>query len=557
MKLFRARRSLSVALFLLAGCGGGGGGGGNNGGGVGENLESEPNDAPAQADALVEGVVGHGTVHDDTDTDYWAVDLSADALVSLEVFGNRFDFAGWTTSGNAPRVRFFDTDGTTELVEQSDELLDWSTNQDTDVLSFHVPASGTYYVAVDVADAAVNGGEYLVLVEPAPLPAPLQLELEPEGVSGGNDSDATAETLVPGTLQGFHVDDESDWFVFSLSDASLVTFTLQSHRNGVWNDDDDYFDAHILLRDAGLGVLDDNDDAFYLDSALHHVLDPGTYFLEVDECCAAGDARYFVEFTADRIADLAPLAEVEPNDDALGAQSILPGELVQGAIALGEVDVYSFVCGAGDRLRVQAFDQNNDSAAAGSITLTLEDPLSALVASDYGTNLQIRRTILTSSGTFFVRVTSGSTTDYALRVTQESAAFEVEPNDVSATAGAFDANGFAAGVIGSAGDADVFAFAATRGVPVRFACYADQIVDGFPELDGFGSTLKPTLTVLNASGVERAHSASLIGTSIGIADGLATVSLVFLPHSTGTFYVVVEDENGNFGGDSSYVLEKR
>lgn len=520
--------------------------------------ETEPNGTAGQANALSTGRAGHGGVADDTDTDFWSVALTAGQFVSIEVFGSRFDFDTWTTNGNAPSVRLFDTDGTTLLLEQSDESFAWNGDQDTDVLTFRVPTTGTYFLAVDVADSFVNGGEYLVSVEPTTLATPLQFELEPEGMTGANDSSATAEAIAPGTVAGFHVDEETDWYTFDVTAPSLATFTLHGHRNGVWKGDDSYFDPEVRLHSAAF-VLDSNDDTFYLDSALHFVINtPGTYFFEVDECCAAGDTGYFFEFTLDEIADLTPVAEVEPNDDTLTAQAVQFGDFIQGTVDAANEDFFAFACNAGDRIHMQVFDLSNFQGATEPVACTLEDSMAATFSTDFGTNLRVYRTILTTSGTFFVRVTSPGATSYALRVTQEPAGFESEPNDDMAGAGTFDANGRAAGLISVMDDTDTFSFTATAGVPVRFETLADDVgPNGFFELDGFGSTLQPVLSVVDATSTVLATASSGISTAVGVKDGLSALSLVFLPPATGTYYVQVTDESSAFGTDAYYVLQKR
>src|SRR5688572_1814858 len=116
--------SLALALALLAACDSSSGGGASPP--IAVVAESEPNDTFDQADALTMTVAGHGEVADDADTDFWSVPLTANEFVSIEVFGNRFDFDTWTANGNAPSIRLFDTDGTTLLMEQSDELLNWT-----------------------------------------------------------------------------------------------------------------------------------------------------------------------------------------------------------------------------------------------------------------------------------------------------------------------------------------------------------------------------------------------------------------------------------------------
>jgi hypothetical protein len=548
--------ALAFPLALLAACGGGGGGGGGSATVV---EEAEPNDAPAAAGALAVGGFGHGTVPDGSDTDFWGVVLAAGEVVSVEVFANRLDQATWASGPNAAKVTLLDTDGASVLLEQGDGQFAWNAEQDTDIHAFRAPAAGTYYLRVDVDDPLVGGGDYLIAVRSASQAAPLQLELEPAGASGANDSDLVAETIVPGTVSGFFVDDETDWYELTLAAPSLVSFTMHAHRNGVWQGDDSLYDSALDLLDSGLNVLAVNDDCFYLDSSIHHALAlPGTYFLVVSECCGTGDSGYDLEFTSTALAPLA-VSEVEPNDSTVTAQSAQFGAWIEGDVTPLDDDFYAFACTAGYRLQVEVFDAGNLQGALDDVVVTIEDGAAGVLPVDAGGALQIHRTILVGSGTYLVHVASAGTTDYALRVTETPGRFENEPNDTAANAGSFDGAGLAAGVIDVAADADLFAFSATMGVPVVLSCIADNGVGagGFAALDGFGSGLAPVLAVKDAGGTILASSNSLFGTAVGVVDGLASVSLAFLPPATGTYYAEVVDQGGNSGANFTFVLVRR
>jgi len=333
---------------------------------------------------------------------------------------------------------------------------------------------------------------------------------------------------------------------------------MHAHRNGVWQGDDSHYDSRIDLLGPGMALLASNDDTYYKDSALHHVLvTPGTYFLEVNECCAFGDSGYFLEFTS---AALAPdlVAEFEPNDSTVSAQGLAFGELVSADASPGDQDYFAFACNAGDRIQVEVFDAGNLQGALAEVVVSIENGAAAVLPDDAGGGLSIRRTILTSTGAYYVHVSCPGTTAYALRVTQTPAGFESEPNDAVASAGAFDAAGRAAGVIGAPADVDLFAFMATRGVPVVLSCFADDVgPNGFPALGGFGSDLDPILTIADAGGTILASSDATLGTAVGVVDGLATVTLAFLPPATGTYHAGVVDKNGSSGTNFHYVLQKR
>lgn len=552
------KASLALASFLaalVAGCSNSSSGGGISTTAI---LESEPNDTTTQAKALRLGEFGNGTVADDTDTDFWKVNLTANDVITVEVMGNRLDQTMWTTSVNAARVSLLDTDGTTLLLEQSDESFDWNSDQDTDIFAFRVPATGTYFLQMDVATLGM-GGDYLVTTRHMNLSTPMQFELELEGVSGDNDTDVTAEAIVPGTVVGFHVDDEADFYEFTVTAPSLVTFTTYGHRNGVWQTDT-YYDSELNLYDSGMNVLASDDDSYYLDSSIHYLLTtPGQYFIEVNECCADGDSGYFLDFTLDAFSTLNPVAEVEPNDSMVTAQTVQFGDFLQGDVDPANEDFFALACNAGDRVYVQIFDVNNFQDALNAVTITIEDGLAATVSTDGGNfGLQFQRTILTATDTYFVHVTTVTATDYALRFTQLPATFETEPNDVILDAGTFDVDGLAAGVMDMAADADLFSFQGTANVPVILNVLADDVgPNGYFEEDGFGSNMAPILNIMDGAATLLATSDSTVGNAVGINDGVASVSLVFLPPTSGTYFVEVVDQSGSFGVDYTYVLQMR
>ncbi len=547
---------LLIASLLPAGCGSAGGGGAAANAAL---AEREPNGSAATSRTLAVGQIGSGQVTNPADVDYWALELLADELISIEVFGTRLDQAAWGLGPTAPRLTLFDVDGVTELRAQGANSFGWGTAQDTDIASFRAPASGTYFARVSIDNALMNGGAYLLAVRATSLVAPLQLELEPAGFSGLNDDELTAETLVPGTLLGRYVDDEQDWYALTIAEPSLVRFTIRAHRNGIFDGDDDVFDPTLTLFDGALTPLDTNDDAFYLDSALRYlVVTPGAYFLQVAECCGTGDTEYVLEYELETLASLAQVIELEPNDALGTGQRVAFDELVQGSIAPGNPDSFTVACNAGDRIWIEIYDLDTHQGTSATLDVVVRDALGAVLPSDTGAELRTLRTILPASGDFDVRVSSNDTGDYALRIRQLAAGSEVEPNDSVAQAQAFDLDGRRAGAIETVGDVDLFAFQATKRVPIVFVCYADDVLpNGFFELNGFGSALAPVLRVRDAAGTELASVVSSLGTALGTNDGLPSLGLAFLPPSTGTFYLEVADESGNSGADFRYVLEQR
>lgn len=545
-----------LALAAFASCNNSSSGGSSQTAAI---TEVEPNNDATTANGLAVGETGSGAVADSTDSDFWSVDLAAGELISVEAFASRLDQDTWFTSGNSTLITIYDTDGTTVLVSQSDEIFDWNGDQDTDVDLFRAPAAGTYYIAVDVADGLNPGGDYLVTVENVTVPTPVQFETEAEAVDGDNNTDATAEAITPGTVFGFHVDNGSDFYSFEVTEPSLLHFEMRGHRNGAWKGDT-YYDPEISLYDPAVNLLRNNDDTYYLDSSIDHIVSTaGTYFIEVTECCAAGDTVYALLFELTPLSDMTTVTEVEPNDTTGTAQAIQFGDMVEGNASGTDDDFYSIACNAGDRIHVQVFDSANNEDAVDSVFIDVLDSGSSSITLENGGGLQITRSILSATDTFFIQVNASSgATDYRFVVTQLGAGFESEPNDLVADAGTFDAQGRAAGVSDPAGEADLFAFSATAGVPVVFSCQASSngTPNGFFELDDFGSSLVPVLEVMDASSTVLASSDADDGTAVGTKRGLASATVVFVPATTGTYYLSVTDSFAAGGSAYLYTLTK-
>jgi hypothetical protein len=543
-----------LVLGVFAGCNNGSSGGGPSTTAI---EEAEPNDDATTANGLVVGETASGNVADGTDSDFWSIDLAADELISIEAFANRLDQATWATAGNFTKITVYDTDGTTALLEQSAEISDWGNDQDTDIDVFRAPAAGTYYVAVDVSDALSTGGDYLVTIKNVVLPTPVQFETELEGISGSNDTDATAEAIVPGTVFGFHVDDESDFYSFEVTEPVLLRFETRAFRNGAWKGGT-YFDPEIHLYDPTVSNLFTDDDTYYYDSSIEYVATTaGTYFLEVQECCADGDSGYALIFEMTPLTDLSLVSEVEPNDTTGAAQVIQFGDMVEGNASGADDDFYSVACSAGDRIRIQVFDSDNSDDMADRVILDVLDSGTSSIALNNNGGLKVTRAILDSTDTYFIQVNAEtSATDYRFIVTQIGSGFESEPNDLVADAGTFDADGHAAGVIDVNGDADLFEFSGTAGVPIVFSCLAstNSSPNGFSDLDDFGSTLVPLLKVLDATTAVLATSDANVGAAVGTIRGLDSTTLVFVPPTTGTFYLSVEDWDASSSDTHLYTV---
>jgi hypothetical protein len=527
-------------------------------------TEVEPaNDVAATATPLNANQAGQGSLDTAGDVDHWSFAGTAGTVLRAEIFGVRFDQATWDANDNVPRLSLLGVDGVTVLLSHDysgnafPNMNSWSWGKhDLDIEAFRLPSTGVYTLRLTQDDTTSAGGDYVLAWSIVDL-GPVQDEVEATGTTGVNDTIATAQSMSPGVVHGFHVDNESDFYSFVVTEPSIVSFETKSYRNGI-ADGDDYYDVEISLRDVdGATEIDNDDDTYFYDSGIDTVLSaPGTYYLEVLECCGDGDAPYLLVF---KRTPLGAGSETEPND-AFGTAGAIFYDAIVSATAEGatQEDWFSFVGAAGDQVFVQVFSGSLyfPSGASVSTSFVASDGATPL-PSDSSSGLGIRGTILTASGTFFVRVVQNGTGPYALRLTRPRAGdFEVEPNDgPGAPASAVPGR---AGVILTMNDRDDFAFSAEAGQVVRVAIFAqdgDQS-DGFFDSSATGSVLAPVIGIRNSSDVLLAMSPySGVNTSTeGVVVGDSCAGVTFVAPSTGVFNVDVSAEFMDFGADRTYLI---
>ncbi len=521
--------------------------------------EIEPNDTPATATLLDRGAVLRGELSVAGDVDCFEFPALAGEVISIELLAVRLDAASWDLACSAPELTVRDPLGVSVLRH---DFGAWGHGQhDLDVPMIPIDAGGDYTVCID-SKGGVAAGEFAVTVKAVDLRV-TQKEAELPGTSGDNDSIVDSEAIEPGLLQGFFVDGESDFYSFEITEPTRIYFEVSSYRNGISDQDDDYFDSMLVLWKDGATVLAFNDDAFFLDSAISYLLtSPGTYFVEVRESFGDGDADYLLSFEA---VPTGPGVEDEPNDDTGTANAAAPGEIVGGEVQAGNDDFFSFEGEAGDLVRVWLFDTNHQ-AGTDSVDPALIAPDGATeLFSDVGTELRVLRTILQEGGTFSLRIrAAGGDTTYAFRVDVFAAAsYEAEPNNSAGDAGVIGVSCRTAGVIETIGDEDFYAFTAVEDEMVTLAVYAETgfSSDGHFELSRHGSKMLPSLRVLDGGGVTLASArwrpATGCSNTESVTNALATLELSFIAPAEGDYHVVVSDQEGGFGDQAYYVLEKR
>jgi hypothetical protein len=296
---------LSSLAAAFAGCGDGGGGSGSatEGGGGGPVLapwstpEIEPNDTAPTATPLPVGTGGVGSVAAPGDLDFWSFTASSGTLVSIELFAVRFDQNGWDGGYNSPTLRLVAPDGSTPLLEHRHSGVWGFSRQDQDVPKFLVPADGTYFLRIGLDKPATPGGNYVVRVTPLPA-APLQVETEP------NDQFTQAQPIVPGLVVAHHDNSNYDFYSFTISEPSVVTFEMVGSRNGLFDGSSEYYNPRLqLLETNGSQVIVYDDVSYFRDSTVSMARAmQGTYYLQVMQAgSTSGTADYFLKF------DLSPV----------------------------------------------------------------------------------------------------------------------------------------------------------------------------------------------------------------------------------------------------------
>jgi hypothetical protein len=536
-------------------------------------AESEPNDDATLARALSLNRPAGGDVAVVGDQDWWSIQLTEGDVVQVELFATRFDHASWDAASNTAQVKLFDADGTTELMGHYPAGAaggpTWYWGQhDLDIPMFRAPATGVYYIRVSGADALEVGGDYAIVVSNVSVPN-LQIETEAIGVSGVNDVHTDAQAITPGTVYGFHVDDEQDYYSFTIAVPTLVDLELVAFRNGVWQADDEYYDPAMSLFDTdGTTSLAHNDDTYFYDSGIEFWLaTPGTYFVAVRECCGDGDAPYFLHLRTRAVGT--PTPEAEGNNVWASAQPTEFGDPIDAQTIDGDDDYYSVDALAGDTLFVKTFDLANRSDALEQVSLALLGPDGTTpIDFTYGSGWSLASTLIPADGTYYLLCSNSAVgaTNYGVEVRlYRRGAFEAEPNDGAGDAGAFSSSNFAAGTIGASGDEDWYSFSASANRMVTISCVADSdsnaYSNGLWSFSTWGSDLAPKLEILGADGVTvLATSVSATNTNSStesVVDPMPLLSVSFVAPVTGSYFVRVTSDDNTFGPEMLYSLRKR
>jgi len=504
--------------------------------------EAEGNGTVATASTAMLGIPAQGSLVTAGDVDVWSVALVAGQDVEIEVHATRRDPSAWNATGNRVIATLLAPDGTSVLVTTEPAI---GTSLDQDIARFRIATTGTHFLELRTAAPALPGGLYAFTIREVTL-ANLQAEAEP------NDTAAAATSIVPGTVFGVRAAGEDDFYAFVVSAPTIVRFETFAFRNGTSGTAAGRFDPLLDLADAtGVPVLKSRDDGIFFDTVFAYRIDvPGTYTLRVKSFGGTGNAgHYYLRFDA---VPVGGGAEVEPNQPAPNlATPIADGGILGGSVVAGDDDLFAFEGSAGDEVHVQLLALVSDAQDATSIV----EPVTAIVAANGVTvvpssgpspSQRIRRTILETTGTFFVRVSTLSATliPYTVRLSiPASSAFEVESNDTVDLANPIPEAGRISGNVDSIGDVDVFSFPVVVGALVVLSLLGSVSDASNADLDGWGSTIVPRLAVTDAASNPLAIADDLAPNrkARGTIPGTHRVEVAFVAPSTGTFFAHVSD----------------
>jgi ribosomal protein S16 len=364
-----------------------------------------------------------------------------------------------------------------------------------------------------------------------------------------NDTAAAADPVIFG-----------DRFTGSISTPTDVDFIAFPAVAG------DHIIAQLLpgggLSDSVLSVIgtngttvlktDDNADTNTLLSQLSYVFAAsGTFYIRIDnKTTEIGSYTLSLQRATNGEHDL----ESEPNDQPTSPDPMTVGRAMRAEITPGpDFDFFSFNAPTGSRM--YAYMQTDGSTAGNDTSgedgqIAILNPAGNFVESDddAGAGLAplITGAVATSTGAHLLRVNEMNQTSdvrpYVIHTAVYTASTnESEPNN---TFGSADPGvGLNAGSIGSAGDVDFYSFAAVPGDSVFIA------LDNDPDQDPAVDPLDSRITLLNTDGVT-----PLLVSNYSPNGNDGDEVLVFTPRLAGTYYVMVEDANGNGGSGYTYHL---
>ncbi|MBX3745201.1 MAG: Ig-like domain-containing protein [Verrucomicrobiae bacterium] len=367
--------------------------------------DQEPNDEVAGlvSGRSVEGVLPLG----DLDVFTYAAGVGERLIVNL----------GWMSGSGTPHLRVYGPDGV---------LVNPDGAATVSFLEFEAAVAGTYtFVVREVGDNHAMGYRLTLVRVPG--------EQEPNDEAAGLVSGRSVEGVLPlGDLDVFT-------YAAGVGERLIVNLGWMSGSGT----------PHLRVYGPD-GVLVNPDGAATVSFLEFEAAVAGTYFFVVRE---VGDNHAM----GYRLTLLRVPGEQEPNDEAAG---LVSGRSVEGVLPLGDLDVFTYAAGVGERLIVNL----GWMSGSGTPHLRVYGPDGVLVNPDGAATVSFLEFEVAVAGTYtFVVREVGDNHSMGYRLTLLRVPGAQEPND--------EAVELAAGVpvtgLLPLGDLDVFQFGAVVGEPIR------------------------------------------------------------------------------------------
>ncbi|HEY2030444.1 MAG TPA: carboxypeptidase regulatory-like domain-containing protein [Myxococcales bacterium] len=344
------------------------------------------------------GTLGGGEIH------YYKFAAKAGQVLDVASYGNRLDLANWDTS---LRIRLLNTDGATEMARAG--AIGPNTNFVDAGLRAVIPSTGTYYLACDQDQAGFASGKFGVLLAFAAVPngGTFQTEAEAPGTTGANDTAATAEALLPGTMYGRYDNTAAgatapDFYKIAISGPTRVHLELSAARAGAAGGGN-VWDGTLMLQDSAGNVLWQSDNALFLDPAIDYVFTTAaTYYVRVsraDYAANRGGSPYLLSYSASAYAPAKPA----PGATTAGAATVAYGADVSASFSAAGAQYFSFSGTAGDVVRLTLLDKSALQGATLAAdantfptTMTASGPTSGSIASPGGGAVALPGTVIVS-----------------------------------------------------------------------------------------------------------------------------------------------------------------
>ncbi|MFN3919986.1 MAG: PPC domain-containing protein, partial [Methylohalobius sp.] len=295
------------------------GGGGGGGEAVTPLAEVEPNDTPQTATSLVPGQLQSGAFQASGDQDWYRFRVTqAGTAATLELPPQRRGFQLTLQSASGQVLARFQNDG-----------------KETRKFAVVLPQLGDFFLVAESLGASsytfTLSGEGISppTTGPGGLPEGALTEIEP------NDIQQTATALKPDAFHGGQVSAaDSDFFRFQVTAAGAIEVFLPG-SNGEFT---------LTILDTAGRVLASQKSAVYDQNFIVVASALGDYFVRLS-AQAAAPVSYLFKLKSDTIA--LPLdrrneflrqaqREVEPNDNLVASNPIIPGRPVAGQLRIKE-----------------------------------------------------------------------------------------------------------------------------------------------------------------------------------------------------------------------------